>query len=65
MVTNADDNSAMAIEQALACVAKYRVLALSEPDLLMVRWFEKNADWLEGTAARLRLSGNLSNEARS
>jgi hypothetical protein len=65
MVATANDNSAMMIEQALACAAKYRALALNEPNQLIVRLFEKNALWLEGTAARLQRSDNLLNEARS
>lgn len=63
--TTANDNSAMMIEQALACAAKYRVLASSEPNQLMVQLFEQNADWLEGTAARLQRSGYRLSEARS
>jgi hypothetical protein len=65
MVTITNDKTAMMIEQALVCAAKYRVLALSESNQLMVRLFEKNALWLEGTAARLNHSGNLLNDAPS
>jgi hypothetical protein len=65
MVYERRRHSAMAIEQALARAAKYRVLALSEPNLLMIRLFEKNAHWLEGMAVRSRRSGNLLSEARS
>jgi hypothetical protein len=51
------------IEQALVCAARYRVLALSESNQLMVRLFEENALWLEGTAARLKHSSNIFNDA--
>jgi hypothetical protein len=45
------------IEQAL----KYRLLALSESDQLMVRLFEENALRLERTAARFKRTGNVLN----
>jgi hypothetical protein len=54
---------ALMIEQALVCAAKYRLLALSESNQLMVRLFEENARWLEGAAARLKSAGNLLNKA--
>jgi hypothetical protein len=63
MVTITNDKAATMIEQALICAAKYRVLALNESNQLMIRLFEKNALWLEGTAARLKHSSNLLNEA--
>lgn len=47
------------IEQALVSAAKYRLLALSESDQLMVRLFEENALRLERTAARLKRAGNV------
>ena len=50
-------------EEALVCAAKYRILALSDSNPLMVRLFEENALWLEGTAARLKHSDNLLNDA--
>jgi hypothetical protein len=59
MVTITNDK----IEQALVCAARYRVLALSESNQLMVRLFEENALWLEGTAARLKHSSNIFNDA--
>jgi hypothetical protein len=46
-ITNA---KTLMIEQALVCAAKYRLLALSESNQLMVRLFEENALWLEGAA---------------
>ena len=51
--------AARIIEEAVVCAAKYRVLALSDSNPLMVRLFEENALWLEGTAARLKHSDNL------
>jgi hypothetical protein len=63
MVTITNAKAAMMIEQALVCAAKYRSLALSESDQLMVRLFEENALWLEGAAARLKRAGNLLNDA--
>lgn len=60
ITTNA--KSAVMIEQALACAAKYRLLALSESDQLMVRLFAENALWLEGAAGRWKRVGNLSND---
>jgi hypothetical protein len=59
MVTITNDK----IEQALVSAARYRVLALSESNQLMVRLFEENALWLEGTAARLKHSSNIFNDA--
>jgi len=59
MVTITNDK----IEQALVCAARYRVLALSESNQLMVRLFEEIALWLEGTAARLKHSSNIFNDA--
>ena len=56
MGTIANDKTAVMIEQALVCAAKYRVLALSESNQLIVRLFEENALWLEGTATRLKHS---------
>ncbi len=47
MVTITNDKAAMMIEQALICAAKYRVLALSDSNPLMIRLFEENAIWLE------------------
>ena len=43
MVTITNDKAAMLIEQALICAAKYRVLALSDSNPLMIRLFEENA----------------------
>ena len=63
MGTIVNDKTAGMIEQALVCAAKYRVLALSEPNQLIVRLFQENALWLEDTAARLKHSGNLLNNA--
>jgi hypothetical protein len=63
MVTRTNDKTAMMIEQALVCASKYRVLALSDSNQLMVQLFEENALWLEGTAARLKQSSNLLNGA--
>ena len=63
MVTITDDKAAMMIEQALICAAKYRVLALSDSNPLMIRLFEENALWLEGMAARLKHSSNIFNDA--
>ncbi len=62
MVTITNTKAVM-IEQALVCAAKYRLLALSESDQLMVGLFEENALRLEGTAARLKHSGILLNDA--
>jgi hypothetical protein len=47
------------IEQALVCAAKYRLLALSESDQLMVQLFEENALRIERIAARLKRAGNV------
>jgi hypothetical protein len=63
MVKITNDNVAMMIEQALVCAARYRVLALSESNQLMVRLFEENALWLEGVVTRLKHSSNLFNDA--
>jgi hypothetical protein len=63
MVTITNDKAATKIEQALICAAKYRVLALSDSNTLMVQLFEENALWLEGTAARLKHSSNIFNGA--
>jgi hypothetical protein len=63
MVTISNDKAATMIEQALVSAARYRVLALSESNQLMVRLFEENALWLEGTAARLKHSSNIFNDA--
>jgi hypothetical protein len=51
--------TAVMIEQALVCAAKYRLLALSESDQLMVRLFEENALRLEATAARLKRADSV------
>jgi hypothetical protein len=59
MVAITNDKATMIIEQALVCAAKYRVLALRESNQLMAQLLEKNALWLEDTAARLKHSGNL------
>ena len=58
MVTTTNATTVM-IEQALVCAAKYRLLALSESDQLMVRLFEENAFRLERTAARLKRADNV------
>ena len=63
MVIITNDKAATMIEQALICAAKYRIFALSESNQLMVRLFEENALWLEGTAARLKHSSNLLDDA--
>lgn len=63
MVTKTNDKAALMIQQALVCAAKYRVLALSELNQLMVRLFEENALWLEQTAARLKHSSGILNDA--
>jgi len=63
MVIITNDKAATMIEQALICAAKYRIFALSESNQLMVRLFEENALWLEGTAARLKHSSNIFNDA--
>ena len=63
MVTITNDTAATKIEQALICAAKYRVLALSDSNPLMIRLFEQNALWLEGMVARLKHSSNLFNDA--
>ncbi len=59
----ANDKAAVMIEQALVCAARYRILALSESNHLIVRLLEENALWLEGAAARLKHSDNLLNDA--
>lgn len=58
MVTTTNATTVMR-EQALVCAAKYRLLALSESDQLMVRLFEENALRLERTAARLKRASNV------
>ena len=63
MVTITNDKAATMIEQALICAAKYRVLALSDSNRLMIRLFEENAFWLEGMVARLKHSSNIFNGA--
>ena len=63
MVTITNDKAAMTIEQALICAAKYRVLALSDSNPLMIRLFEENAIWLEAMVARLKHSSNIFNGA--
>ena len=63
MVTITNDKAAMMIEQALICAAKYRVLALSDSNPLMIRLFEENAIWLEAMVARLKHSSNIFNGA--
>jgi hypothetical protein len=63
MVTITNDKAAMMIEQALVSAARYRVLALSDSNPLMIRLFEENALWLEGMVARLKHSSNLFNDA--
>jgi hypothetical protein len=59
MVTITNDK----IEQALVCAARYRALALSDSNPLMIRLFEQNALWLEGMVARLKQSSNIFNDA--
>ena len=51
MVTITNDKAATKIEQALICAAKYRVLALSDSNPLMIRLFE---EMLFGSKARRR-----------
>ena len=63
MVTITNDKAATMIEKALICAAKYRVLALSDSNPLMIRLFEQNALWLEGMVARLKHSSNILNDA--
>ena len=63
MVTIPSAKAAMVIDQALVCAAKYRRLASSDSNQLMVRLFEENALWLEGAAARLKRAGNLLDDA--
>jgi hypothetical protein len=63
MVKIANDKAAMMIEQALVCAARYRVLAVSDSNPLMIRLFEENALWLEAVVTRLKLSSNLFNDA--
>ena len=63
MVKISNDKAAMMIEQALVCAARYRVLALSDSNPLMIRLFEENALWLEGMVTRLEHSSNLFNQA--
>ena len=58
MVTTVNATTVM-IEQAMVCAAKYRLLALSESDQLMVRLFEENVLRLERIAARLKRVGNV------
>jgi hypothetical protein len=62
MVTISNAKGARMIEQALDCVVKYRRLALTESNQLMVRLFEENALWLEAAAGRLKRAGNLLND---
>ena len=62
MVTIATDKAAMMIEQALVCVGRYRVLAVSDSNPQMIRLFEENALWLEGVVTRLKHSSNLFND---
>jgi hypothetical protein len=59
MVTITNDK----IEQALVCAARYRVLALSDSNPLMIRLFEENALRLEGIVARMKHSSSLFNDA--
>jgi hypothetical protein len=59
MVTITNDK----IEQAIVCAARYRLLALSDSNPLMIRLLEQNALWLEGMVARLKHSSNLFNDA--
>ena len=59
MVTITNDKAAMTVEQALICAAKYRVLAASDSNPLMVRLFEENVLRLERTVARWKYSGNF------
>jgi hypothetical protein len=63
MVTITNDKATMMIEQALVCAARYRVLALSDSNPLMIRLFEENALRLEGIVARMKHSSNLLNNA--
>jgi hypothetical protein len=63
MVTITNDKAAMMIEQALICAAKYRVLASSDSNPLMVQLFKENVLRLERTAARLKYSGNFLRDA--
>jgi hypothetical protein len=63
MVTITNARAAVMMEEALACAARYRRLALSDSNRLMIRLFEENALWLECAAARLERAGNLSNYA--
>ena len=63
MVKITNDKAAMMIEQALVSAARYRVLALSDSNPLMIRLFEENALWLEGMVARLKHSSKLFNDA--
>ena len=63
MVKITNDKAAMMIEQALVCAARYRVLALTDSNPLMIRLFEENALWLEGVVTRLKHSSNLFNDA--
>ena len=63
MVTITNDKAAMMIEQALVCAAKYRVLASSDSNPLMVRLFEENVFRLERTAVRLKYSDKFLNDA--
>ena len=63
MVTITNDKAAVVIEQALICAAKYRVLASSDSNPLMVQLFEENVLRLERTAVRLKYSGKFLNDA--
>jgi hypothetical protein len=61
MVTITNDK----IEQALMCAARYRVLASSDSNPLMIRLFEENALRLESMVARLKHSSNLFYDAQA
>jgi hypothetical protein len=63
VVTITNGKAAIMIEQALVCAARYRVLASSDSNPLMIRLFEENALWLEGMVARLKHSSNIFNDA--
>jgi len=63
MVTITNDKAAMLIEQALVCAARYRVLASSDSNPLMIQLFEENALRLEGIVARMKHSSSLFNGA--
>jgi hypothetical protein len=63
MVTITSARAAMMKEEALVCATKYRLLASSDSNQLMVRLFEENALWLERAAARLERAGYLLDNA--